>query len=211
MFFVCVSLFVSAWCWVVFRIVARRAGYYSLRWIRLIYFNIMHLFMKTGIQVADAMTVKPVTVGPNATLLGCAELMAREHVGSLLVVENGKVLGIFTEQDMVRKGMVLDKPASSIRAREIMESKMVMIEPRADIMEAAEVLRERNIRHLPVVHNGKLAGLVTGKDILKLQPDLFDIFAQRIELRESDRKMPRCDSCGERCDDDDDDTCNHRD
>ncbi len=159
--------------------------------------------METGVQVGDAMTLKPITVGPNATLLACAQIMAKEHVGSLLVIENQKVLGLFTEQDMVRKGMLFDKPPSEISSKEIMETKLITITPDKDLAEAMQLLRDNNIRHLPVVHDGKLAGLLTGKDILKLQPDLFEIIANKIELREEDRKNSKgtCQACGNYADD----------
>ena len=61
--------------------------------------------MKTGYKVGDAMTTKPVTVSQETTLQECANLMLEHHVGSLLVRDNGSILGIITEQDMVRKGM----------------------------------------------------------------------------------------------------------
>ncbi len=154
-------------------------------------------------QVGDTMTIKPITVGLNATLLACAKIMAKEHVGSLLVVENEQVIGLFTEQDMVRKAMIADKPSSSMTAKEIMETTLITISPEQDLGDAMQLLRDHNIRHLPVVHNGKLAGLITGKDILKVQPDLFDVLANKIELREQDRKISKgmCSACGNYADD----------
>ncbi len=156
--------------------------------------------MNTGIHVADAMTQAPITVSSNASLLECAKIMTKEHVGALVVKDGEKPLGIFTEQDMVRKGMLQDKPASELKAKEVMEQNLVTITPEEDISDALLLMRDYNIKHLPVVHNNKMIGLVTAKDILKLEPDLFDLLVQKIELRESARKLMRdkdlCQQCG---------------
>ena len=61
--------------------------------------------LRTGFTVADAMTHKPVTISTNKTLRDAAKKMKKEHVGALLCEEEGKVVGIITEQDIVRKGM----------------------------------------------------------------------------------------------------------
>ncbi len=145
--------------------------------------------MQTGVQVADAMTLRPITCTPSASLLECALLMKNMHVGSLIVRDGEKLLGMFTEQDMVRKAMTTDKPASQIMCSEIMEETLITIEPDADIQDALLLMADHNIRHLPVLHNGKMVGLITGKDILKLEPALFELLHETIELREQERKI----------------------
>jgi len=134
------------------------------------------------------MTHAPVTVSPNKTLRDVSRLMDKEHVGAVLVKEDGKIIGILTEQDIVRKGVgSLGNPAQK-KVREIMMRDLTTTTPDEDIFEALRIMRDYNIRHLPVMHGGKFVGLVTLKDILKIEPDLYEILVERIELREMERK-----------------------
>ncbi|MBW3003980.1 CBS domain-containing protein [Candidatus Woesearchaeota archaeon] len=145
--------------------------------------------MKTGIQVAEAMTEVPVSVSPDTYLDECAKLMARMHVGSLIVKQGDDFLGIVTEQDFVRKAMAKNLPADLTKVKQIMKSELITISPEKDIFEALELMGEENIRHLPVVDGKRFIGFITGKDILKIQPSLFEILADKIELREEERKF----------------------
>ena len=143
--------------------------------------------MKTGIKVIDAMTEHPVTISSNATLKQAAALMAERHVGSLLVEEDKKVVGILSEQDIVRKAVAKGN-IGLFKVKNIMEEHLITISPDKDIFEAIITMRDHNIRHLPVMDKGKFYGLVTTKDILKIEPDLFDLLVEKIELREAERK-----------------------
>ncbi|MEA3430372.1 MAG: CBS domain-containing protein [Nanoarchaeota archaeon] len=145
--------------------------------------------MKTGIQVAEAMTEIPVSVSPETSLAECAKVMANKHVGSLVIKENEKFIGIVTEQDFVRKAMAKNLPADITTVKQIMKDTIFTISPEKDIFEALELMGEENIRHLPVTDGERFIGFITGKDILKIQPELFEILADKIELREEERKF----------------------
>lgn len=161
--------------------------------------------METGYKVCDAMTEKPITVKPSSSLKDCAKLMARQKVGSLVIEEKGTFIGIITEQDFVRKVAAKGLSIARSKARDIMSTMLVKISPEQDIFEAMTAMRDYNVRHLPVVDNGQLLGLVTWKDILKIEPDLFDILVEKFELREEQRKPiyrqsekeGECQSCGQ--------------
>ena len=142
----------------------------------------------TGYTVADAMTREPITISPNKTLREAAKIMAKEHVGSLLVKEDDSIIGIITEQDMVRKGIAGSGNTALKKVREVMETNLTTTTPDEDIFEELRIMRDYNIRHLPVMHQGKFVGLVTLKDILKIEPDLYEIMVEKIELREAERK-----------------------
>jgi len=145
----------------------------------------------TGYSVGDAMTLNPITIGPNKTLRDAAKLMTKERIGSLLVKEKDQVLGIVTEKDMTRKGIgKLGNPATK-KVKQIMATGLVTTTPDEDIFEALRIMRDYNIQHLPVMHEGKFVGLITLKDILKIEPDLYEILVERIELRERERKPIR--------------------
>ncbi|MBN2458928.1 CBS domain-containing protein [Candidatus Woesearchaeota archaeon] len=144
--------------------------------------------MKTGYKVGDAMTMQPVTIGKDTTLQQCAKLMNDKHVGSLLVEDKGKIIGIATEQDLVRKAMAALLDPASTPVEKIMETELITITPDKDIYEALILMRDYNIRHVPVLDKGKFVGFLTIKDILKIQPQLFEIIVEKFELREETRK-----------------------
>lgn len=131
------------------------------------------------------MSARQIIVAPDTNIKDCADLMKKERIGALIVKDGLQMVGIFTERDMVRRAMTQEKPPSEITAREVMTTDIVSVEPGSDIAEAIRLIKDYNVRHLPVINNGELVGVVTSKDILKLQPALFDIFAERLEQSES--------------------------
>ncbi|MBI4139891.1 CBS domain-containing protein [Candidatus Woesearchaeota archaeon] len=145
--------------------------------------------MKTGVSVADVMTEHPIVVGPETSLQECARVMTENHVGAVLIQGRGDLLGIVSEQDIVRKSVLNGDIPSRIRVKDIMVSKLITISPSADVFDAVRVMAEENIRHLPVIRGENFAGVVTMKDILKIQPELFQILVDKIELREEERKV----------------------
>ncbi len=161
--------------------------------------------LKTGYKVCDAMTEQPITISPNTTLQQCAKIMKEEHVGSLIIKENSKVMGILTEQDIVRKSVINNDLPSNKKVKDILETNVISINPERDIFEALTMMRDYNIRHLPVIDEDKLIGFITLKDILKIEPDLFELMLEKFEIREETRKPTRssrersgnCEVCGE--------------
>ena len=144
--------------------------------------------IKTGYTVGDAMTMNPITIPANKTLRDAAKIMSKEHIGSLLVTEEKNIIGIITERDIVKKAVALLGNPSLKKVKEVMATDLVTTTPDEDIFEAIRIMRDYNFRHLPVKHNGKIVGLVTLKDILKIEPDLYEIMVEKIQLREEERK-----------------------
>jgi len=161
--------------------------------------------MKAGYKVMDAMTTKPVSVSQEITLQECASIMEENHVGAVVVKENEISVGILTEQDIVRKAIAKGVNPLNKKVKEFMETDLVTMEPETDIHDALIKMRDLNIRHLPVVKDNKMIGLLTLKDILKIQPQLFELLVEKFELKEENRKpinriIPGegiCQSCGE--------------
>lgn len=160
--------------------------------------------MKTGFLVGDAMTKRPITIVSTLTIEECARLMAERHVGSLIIMDKDIPTGIVTEQDFVRKVMAKGKDAKKVMVSDIMATNLLTITPGVDIYDALVMMRDNNIRHLPVLHNKDMVGFLTLKDILKVEPQLFDIMVDRFELREESRKpipefnpsLGECEACG---------------
>ncbi len=144
--------------------------------------------MKTGYKVYDCMTTKPISVSPDASLEQCAKVMAKNHVGALVIKDDHKSIGLITEQDIVRKVVAKGINPLTKKVKDFMEKKVKTISPNADIYDALIIMRDSNIRHLPVVDNGKMVGLLTLKDVLKIEPQLFELLVEKFELKEETRK-----------------------
>jgi len=144
--------------------------------------------MKTGYKVHDCMTTKPISVSSDVSLEECAKVMASNHVGALVIKDNHQSKGLITEQDIVRKVLAKGINPLTKKVKDFMETKLIMTSPDDDIYDALIKMRDSNIRHLPVVDNGKMVGLLTLKDVLKIEPQLFELLVEKFELREETRK-----------------------
>lgn len=144
--------------------------------------------MKTGYKVSDVMTHVPVVVSSSSTLKECAEKMEKKSVGTIIVEDDGKLQGIISERDIVRKVLAKGENPLDKKVNDIMAKDLITIEPSEDIFDALNRMKSFDIRHLPVLHEGKLVGLLTMKDVLKIEPQLFEILVEKIKLREEARK-----------------------
>jgi CBS domain-containing protein len=165
--------------------------------------------MDTGIKVGDLMTRNFIHVSPETNLRDCAKTMVKKRVGSLIIKEGDKLKGILTEKDiiwaMVKK---TKKGLKDIKSKDLMKRKVVTIKPGADITDAMTKFKKKKVRRLPVVENGKLIGFLTTKDILKIDPGLFQMIAETMKIKEETAKLKRrdigaqrkqgiCEECGE--------------
>ena len=165
--------------------------------------------MDTGIKVGDLMTRNFIHVVPETDLKTCARTMVKKRVGSLIIKDEDKLKGILTEKDIiwaiVKKSK---KDLKNILAKDLMKRKVVTIKPSADITDAMTKFRKKKVRRLPVVENGKLIGFLTMKDILRIDPGLFQTIAETVKIREETEKLKRssieaprkqgiCEECGE--------------
>ena len=140
--------------------------------------------MKTGVKVGDIMTKKPVTIDRSTSLKKCAEVMRERDINSLIVKNDvNRVLGVVVDEDFVRKAIAKNMDCEHVEVGEIMSREVIKIEPERDIYDAIKLMGDNNIRQLPVVDGHKLLGLVTIKDIQKIEPALFEILSERIMLR----------------------------
>jgi CBS domain-containing protein len=145
--------------------------------------------MKTGYRVLDVMTNKPVTASKDMILQDAARLMEENNVNSLLIVESGKAIGIITDEDIVRKVVAKGLEPRKLRLKDLFVTELISITSDKDIYDALILMRDHAIRQLPVIDDDKLVGYLTLKDILKIEPELIDIIAEKYELREESRKL----------------------
>lgn len=145
--------------------------------------------MKTGYSVHDCMTTRPISIDQDATLLEASKLLSDHRVGALLIKSGESAIGIISDQDIVRHFIAKGINPLTKKVRDFHYKELITISAEADIYEALVKMRDFGIRHLPVVEDGRLIGLLTMKDILKIEPQLFDLVVEKFEIVEEGRKM----------------------
>ena len=107
------------------------------------------------------------SVRPTSTIYEALELMSDKGIGALPVVEDGRVVGIFSERDYARKVILKGRASKSTRIEELMTSPVLYVRPEQTVNDCMALMTEKRVRHLPVLENGKLIGLITIGDIVK--------------------------------------------
>lgn len=107
------------------------------------------------------------TIGPQASVYEALELMAEKDVGALLVVDGGRLAGIFSERDYARKVILKGKASRETPVRDIMTARVVTVTPDASVAECMALMTEHRFRHLPVVAGGELLGVISIGDVVK--------------------------------------------
>jgi CBS domain-containing protein len=155
--------------------------------------------MRARVPVAEVMSKTPVTASPDETVDRAAATMRTRDIGSLIIVDAEKPIGIVTERDVVTKVVAANKVPSSMRVRDIMSSPVVAVGPKEEVVQAARLMSDRKIRRLAVVDSGKLIGVITENDIVRIWPDLIETTREyaRLGLDEDVRGIEgHCEACG---------------
>jgi CBS domain-containing protein len=121
-------------------------------------------------NVTELLKSKParavVAVRPEDTVLEAIKVLALEDVGAAVVISGGRLVGIFSERDYTRKIVLKGRSSESTRVEEIMTANVVCVSPRAKTRDCMALMSEKNIRHLPVVEEGRVVGMVSIRDIV---------------------------------------------
>lgn len=122
-------------------------------------------------SVAEILRSKPhalvYSVAPDDSVLVAMQLMAEKGIGALVVLENGRLAGIVSERDYARKVALLERSAFSARVREIMTADVITVGPRHTTQQCMQLMTDRHLRHLPVLAEGELIGLLSIGDLVK--------------------------------------------
>jgi CBS domain-containing protein len=123
--------------------------------------------MKT---VAELLRSKPprtiVKVPPELSVLDAIKVLASENIGAAVVMSGERLAGIFSERDYTRKVILKGRSSDSTRVEEIMTPNVVVVSPRTKTRDCMALMTEKNIRHLPVVDEGRVIGMVSIRDIV---------------------------------------------
>jgi CBS domain-containing protein len=131
--------------------------------------------MEGALLVRDVMSENVRTVRSNSTVTEAVRKMNKFEIGSVVVVEGDRPIGIITERDILRRVLEVTMGAEAMKAKEIMSSPLTTVNDEATVEEAARVMTDRRIKKLPVVRDGKLVGIVTSTDIVRSQPKLVEL------------------------------------
>ncbi len=107
------------------------------------------------------------SVTPECTVFAALVLMAEKEVGALLVLDGESLVGVFSERDYARKVILRDKSSRDTPVSEVMSAPVIFVRPDQSIDECMSLMTEKRTRHLPVLDNGKLTGLISIGDVVK--------------------------------------------
>ena len=142
-------------------------------------------------EIEDIMVQKVITIDANTTISDAAKLMNIHEIGCLIVTEKGKVVGVVTERDVLRKVVEQSKNPKKTKTSEIMSKRLVVGTPHMEIPDAVRLMLQKKIKKLPIVIDGKVVGLVTLTDIARttrIEPQMIGVIK---ELRKNGWLPPK--------------------
>jgi len=148
-----------------------------------------------SVAVGDVMTGTVISVSPYDTVSSCAKKLVKNKINTLLVSNEDKLLGIITSTDIL-KLVTKNEDLSKAKAIDIATKKVAVIKPSSTIHEALTKMKELNFRRLPVISNGSLIGVITLKDILKVDPTLYKELGDLAAIRDEEKKRANFESSG---------------
>jgi signal-transduction protein with cAMP-binding, CBS, and nucleotidyltransferase domain len=160
--------------------------------------------LRTKMLVRDVMSNPVITMDEDEASNKAAVSMDMNDVGAVIVTNKaGKSIGIITERDLVIRVLAKNVKPDTVKAKEIMTTPLVTIEPEATISDAARRMTRLDIRRLGVIYKGNLLGIISSKDILGVMPELIEIMQERSRIEgaartEETEEVPLsgyCDRC----------------
>jgi len=157
--------------------------------------------------VKDIMTSPVVTISENQSIYKAAQLMSKHDVGCVIVTGKGeKPVGILTERDLITRVVAKNTMPSKVKAKKVMTTPLITIDPDETLAEAARRMSKLNVRRLGVLYKGNLEGVISSKDILAVTPELLELIQERAKIEKepvAEEETPEarplagyCDHCG---------------
>jgi len=123
--------------------------------------------MRTVEQLLQVKGTDIWSIGPLTTAYNALQIMAEKNVGALLVMEKEKLVGIFSERDYARKVILKEKSSKNTSVGELMTREVIYIDAKSTLEESMALMTAKRIRHLPVLKNNRLIGIVTLGDVVR--------------------------------------------
>ncbi len=137
--------------------------------------------MKSVRQLLEAKGYDVWSIAPDASVYEALKLMAEKDVGALLVMEGEKLVGIISERDYARKVILKGKSSMQTPVREIMTSKVISVRPDSTIGECMALMTDKRIRHLPVLEEDQVVGVISIGDVVKTIISEQEFLIQQLE------------------------------
>jgi CBS domain-containing protein len=140
-------------------------------------------------SVRDAMTADPRSIGASASVVEAARLMREQHIGSLPVTEDDRLVGMITDRDITTRVVAESAVLETTSVGDVYSRDLISVEPNSDLDEALRLMARHQVRRLPVVENDRLVGMVAQADIaLKESERTGELVGAISEPSEEERK-----------------------
>lgn len=161
----------------------------------------LDLDLKGKMVVREAMSSPVLTIGEDQGVVEAAKVMSKQGIGAVIVSSaDGQPVGIITERDLVFRVIARNMVPRELKVKEVMSSPLKVVDPDTPLEEAMRMMDRLNIRRLGVTYKGRLEGVITEKDILRLMPALIEIERERSRIQGSNTPtgpslVGYCDRC----------------
>jgi len=139
--------------------------------------------MKTVRQLLDAKGNSILSISSDSTVYDALVIMAEKHVGALLIMDAGHLVGIFSERDYARSVVLKGKSSKDTPIKEVMTpgSLLITVDPGQTVEECLNLVSDKRIRHLPVLEDGKVIGVLSIGDLVKATIEYQQFLIQQLE------------------------------
>lgn len=142
--------------------------------------------MKTLQQLIDSKKHKEViTVAPHRPVFDALVILAEYQIGALVVVENEQMVGIFSERDYAREVILKGRSSKTTEISDVMTHNVIFAKPEDSVQDAMFIMTSKNFRHLPVVNNGKVVGILSlgdlAKETIQYQQNLIEELERHVQ------------------------------
>ena len=158
---------------------------------------------ETRVPLSEVMKRNPTMISMEANVAKAAKAMCREEVGSVIILQRNKPIGIVTEEDINCKVVAKDLKPSTVQVSTIMSTPLITVSADKTVVDAAQMMVKHKVRRLPVVDkSGKVIGIVTVRDLLTVSNEQNEILTDLIEInREEHIEVGVCSRCSQMSDD----------
>ena len=162
----------------------------------------MDLELTPRMLVREAMTSPVITVDEEASIVEVARVMEENNIGAVIVTRrDGQPVGIVTERDIVLRVVAKDSDPEEVKAGEVMSTPLRTVGPDTRLLDAMAMMNRLNIRRLGVTYKGRLLGIISDRDILRVIPDIIEIIQEKSRILSGGTLggpslVGYCDRCG---------------
>lgn len=143
------------------------------------------------LRIKDVMVHDVKTIDKGESVSSAASIMSTFNIGSLIVMENDKPVGIITERDILKKVVAPGRNPKATKVHEVMSRPLVVGDPDMDLEYAAKYMVSKDVKRLPIIERGKLVGIVTLTDIVRAQPLVVEALERALEAATLPRRFEK--------------------